>query len=85
MITDFVTLTEIEDDIVTTCERIHKDVSTADDDILLSMMEDLSQLAYYLHHFASETKEWCVYSSCQDYYDSLDLIYQNLNSRLMTQ
>lgn len=71
MITDFVTLTEIEEDIVTTCERIHKDVSTADDDMLLCMMEDLSQLAYYLHHFACET-------------DSLHLIYHNLNSRLMS-
>jgi len=84
MLTDLVTLREIENDIVTTCERIHKGVSTADDDMLLCMMEDLAQLAYFLHHFACETEEWTCFTACVEYRESLDGICRNLFHRLMS-
>ena len=85
MISDFVTLNDIETDVVSTCERIHKDIATFDDDRLICTMDEIAELALTVTDFANETDEWSLYESCHEYHNWLRLIFDALHSRLMSE
>lgn len=80
----FATIEDVEADLMTISHQIGRDIGTADDDNILIMMENLSQLAWYLSHIAVDTNEWSVYAACCEYRDSLRAVYDNLEERLLT-
>ena len=80
----FAAIEDIESDMLKTITIIGRDVGTADDDDILTMMQRISEMAWYVTRVAEQTDEWSCFGACQEYHDSLREVYGNLNERLMS-
>ena len=80
----YLTLTDIEEDMVTVFKQIDRDIGTAGDDGFITKLDDLSRIAWLLGRIASETDEWSCFAIFVEYRKSLDAICQNLFDRLMS-
>ncbi len=73
------TITDIEDDIATLFQQIGRNIGTADDDTIVTMMEKVSATTYLVDQFAVETDEWTSFAACQEFYEALAALYATLD------
>lgn len=73
---------ELETDMVSIFTQIDRNIGAACDDGILTMMQDVSILAWHVDRFAAATDEWSCFEACKVYHDSLRLLYDSLDSHL---
>lgn len=79
----YLTINDLEDDMVWLFRQVERDIGTAGDDGILAMMHDVSTLAWYIGQVAAETDEWTCFAACEQHRNSLHAVYDSLNDRLM--
>jgi len=84
MLTDFLTMDDIETDIEATFKVIRRRIDRADDDTIISMMAIVSRLLCAVAQFGCETDEWSLFELLEQYQDGLKKVFDNLSSRLLT-
>ena len=78
----YLTINDLEDDMVSIFKQIERDIGAADDDGIMVMMQDVTIIAWHVDNFAAATDEWSLFEACLHYREYLRSLYDSLDSHL---